>query len=145
MKKRNVSMTMLRSKDLSATKPRIQVLDILVKNNSPMSIDDIVKETKGKIAISSAYRVIADLMDVNIVNTFQSPDSKLLVELAQDDSSHHHHLYCTSCKKATDIELDASLEENINQLINKISKSNNITITDHSFELYGECDSKNHK
>ena len=54
-------------------------------------------------------------------------------------------MYCTSCKKATDIELDASLEENINQLINKISKSNNITITDHSFELYGECDSKNHK
>tara|TARA_Y100001970_G_scaffold255414_1_gene332095 strand:+ start:569 stop:1012 length:444 start_codon:yes stop_codon:yes gene_type:complete len=144
MKKKNKSKAILKLKELSATKPRMQVLDILLKNNSPMSIDEIIKETKNDIAISSAYRVIADLMDVNIVNTFQSPDNKLLVELAQDGTSHHHHLYCASCKKATDIELDTNLEENINQLINKISKKNNITITDHSFELYGTCDSAAH-
>ena len=140
MKKKISTKSILRTNNLSATKPRIQVLDVLFKHNAPMSIDEIITETKGNVAVSSAYRVIADLMDVDIVNTFQSPENKLLVELKSNDSSHHHHLYCSSCKKATDIELDASLEANIKQLIDKISKKNNITITDHSFELYGTCD-----
>ena len=140
MKKNKSTKSILRIKNLSATKPRIQVLDVLFKHNAPMSIDEIITETKGSVAVSSAYRVIADLMDVDIVNTFQSPENKLLVELKSNDASHHHHLYCSSCKKATDIELDASLEANIKQLIDKISKKNNITITDHSFELYGTCD-----
>ena len=145
MKKKISAQSILRLNNLSATKPRMQVLDVLHKHNSPMSVDDIISETKDNIAVSSAYRVIADLMDVNLVNTFQSPDNTLLVELSQDDAIHHHHLYCASCKKATDIELDATLEANIKQLIDKISKKNNITITDHSFELYGTCDSAVHQ
>ena len=125
----------------------VPILIYTTKQDLPdaMSVDDIISETKDNIAVSSAYRVIADLMDVSLVNTFQSPDNTLLVELSQDDAVHHHHLYCASCKKATDIELDANLEENIKQLIDKISKKNNITITDHSFELYGTCDSAVHQ
>ena len=145
MKKKKSTENILRLNNLSATKPRIQILDVLFEHNTPMSIDEIITETKGSVAVSSAYRVIADLMDVDIVNTFQSPENKLLVELKSNDSSHHHHLYCLACKKATDIELDAGLESNIKQLIDKISKKNNITITDHSFELYGTCDHEHDK
>ena len=91
MKKKISAQSILRLNNLSATKPRMQVLDVLHKHNSPMSVDDIISETKDNIAVSSAYRVIADLMDVNLVNTFQSPDNTLLVDLSQDDAIHHLH------------------------------------------------------
>jgi Fe2+ or Zn2+ uptake regulation protein len=144
MKNNNIN-NLLKSNGFSVTKPRVQIIKILQNSNSPIGIDAIINKTDGKIAISSAYRIIADLLDADLINAFQSPENKLLVELIQNNTKHHHHLYCQSCKKVLDIDIDEKLEKNIDSLIRKISKQNNIEITNHSFELFGKCNDKSHE
>ena len=141
----NTIEQILKTNGLSVTQPRVQIIKILQDSSSPIGIDAIINKTNGKMAISSAYRIIADLLDADLINTFQSPDNKLLVELVENNKIHHHHLYCQSCKKVLDIEIDEVLEKNIESLIQKISKQNNIKIVDHSFELFGTCSDKNHE
>ena len=130
---------LLKRNGLFVTNPRLQVLNVLSQENGPISIEDIASRSENGLALSTLYRVVADLLDVNLVKTFSAPDQKLMVELSDDQNEHHHHLYCESCEKVFDIDLDDELEVMINNLINKISETHGIEITEHSFEMYGQC------
>tara|TARA_Y100000590_G_C15733339_1_gene1017816 strand:- start:3725 stop:4162 length:438 start_codon:yes stop_codon:yes gene_type:complete len=134
------SLTLLLKRNgLFVTNPRLQVLDILSEENGPISIENIVSRSENGLALSTLYRVVADLLDVKLVKTFSAPDQKLMVELSDDQDEHHHHLYCESCEKVFDIDLDNELEVMITSLIEKIGETHGIEITDHSFEMYGQC------
>ena len=130
---------LLKRNGLFVTNPRLQVLDILSEENGPISIENIVSRSENGLALSTLYRVVADLLDVKLVKTFSAPDQKLMVELSDDQDEHHHHLYCESCEKVFDIDLDNELEVMITSLIEKIGETHGIEITDHSFEMYGQC------
>ena len=130
---------LLKRNGLFVTNPRLQVLNVLSQENGPISIENIASRSENGLALSTLYRVVADLLDVNLVKTFSAPDQKLMVELSDDQNEHHHHLYCESCEKVFDIDLDDELEVMINNLINKISETHGIEITEHSFEMYGQC------
>ena len=131
---------LLKLKGLFVTNARLQVLHVLTKAGEPLTIENIAKRSKEDLPVSTLYRVIADLLDVNLVNTFSSPDQKLMVELSEDmNEHHHHHLYCESCGKVLDIDLDLEMEKMIDNLIIKIEKTQGIEIKKHSFEMYGRC------
>ena len=88
------SLTLLLKRNgLFVTNPRLQVLDILSEENGPISIENIVSRSENGLALSTLYRVVADLLDVKLVKTFSAPDQKLMVELSDDQDEHHHHLY----------------------------------------------------
>jgi len=131
----------LKKSGLSNTNPRLEVLKILNNVDGPLSIENIIQNSKKRIAISTLYRVIADLLDAKLIKTFSSPDQKLLIEMTENENTnkHHHHLYCKSCEKVFDINLDNSIETMIEKLVNKISQTHQIEINEHSFEMYGSC------
>ena len=112
---------------------------ILSEIKQPIAIEDIAEISKNSLAVSTIYRVIADLLDSKIVKTFNSPDQKLLVELSLDESNHHHHLFCESCNIMLDIDFQSDLEKMIDNVISKIEDNFQINITGHSFEIYGDC------
>jgi len=137
---------LLKTSGLSVTNPRTQIIQILADINQPIAIEDIANFSKHVLAVSTIYRVIADLLDSNIVKTFTSPDQKLLVELSTTKTSHHHHLYCESCEKVFDIDLDSDMEIMIETFIAGLKARHNIQISDHSFEIYGSCNNEgNHE
>ena len=136
--------SLLKNSGLSITNPRIQILQILADINQPIAIEDIAEISKNSLAVSTIYRVIADLLDSKIVKTFNSPDQKLLVELTTTKTSHHHHLYCESCEKVFDIDLDSDMEIMIEKFIIDLKKRHDIQINDHSFEIYGACNNTGH-
>jgi Fur family ferric uptake transcriptional regulator len=136
--------SLLKKSGLSITNPRTQILKILADINQPVSIEDIAEISKNSIAVSTIYRVIADLLDSKIVKTFNSPDQKVLVELSTTNTSHHHHLYCESCEQAFDIDLDSDMEIMIEKFIDSLKRTHNINVSDHSFEIYGTCNNKGH-
>lgn len=145
MSKEDLSQ-LLRRNGLFVTNPRLQVLKVLTEGDGPLSIDNIVQISEKDLALSTLYRVVADLLDAKLVKTFSSPDQKLMVELSDELNRHHHHLYCESCEKMFDIDLDSDLEVMIDHLVNKIGKTYGIEISEHSFEMYGRCHThgKNH-
>jgi Fe2+ or Zn2+ uptake regulation protein len=134
----------IKKSGLSNTNPRLEVLKILNNVNGPLSIENIIRNSKKRIAISTLYRVIADLLDAKLIKTFSSPDQKLLIEMTENENTneHHHHLYCKSCEKVFDINLDNKVEAIIEKLVNQISQTHQIEINEHSFEMYGSCNNE---
>lgn len=138
MKKEELT-SILKRHGLFVTNSRLQVLSVLTEHEGPLSIENITQRASRELAMSTLYRVVADLLDAKLVRTFSSPDHKLMVELSDEPNEHHHHLYCESCQRVLDIDLDPELEKMISGVITKIEETHSIEITEHSFEIYGRC------
>ena len=137
---RNQSRDMLSSKKATVTTPRLVVLDLLLKENRPLTIDQVLKLSKGKLAQSTLYRVIGDLSDFGLITEFTTPENTMVIELNSDEGNHHHHIFCKDCGSITDIELNPELEAALESEVGKIEKYRSISIDSHSLELYGTCD-----
>ena len=137
---RNQSRDMLSSKKATVTNPRFVVLDLLLKENRPLTIDQVLKLSKGKLAQSTLYRVIGDLSDFGLITEFTTPENTMVIELNSDEGNHHHHIFCKDCGSITDIELNPELESALESEVAKIEKYRSISIDSHSLELYGTCD-----
>ena len=131
---------MLSSKKATVTNPRLVVLDLLLKENRPLTIDQVLKLSKGKLAQSTLYRVIGDLSDFGLITEFTTPENTMVIELNSDEGNHHHHIFCKDCGSITDIELKPELESALESEVAKIEKYRSISIDSHSLELYGTCD-----
>ena len=67
MSLKNQSRDLLKSKDASITNPRLIVLGILLKQAGPLTIDKLLKLSRGKLAQSTLYRVINDLQRFGLI------------------------------------------------------------------------------
>ena len=122
------------------TNPRLVVLDLLIKEARPLTIDQVLKLSKGKLAQSTLYRVINDLTAFDLITEFTTPENTMVIELNSEDNNHHHHIFCKKCGSITDIELNDNLEAALEKEVSKIEKYRSIAIDSHSLELYGTCD-----
>ena len=118
----------LKKAGLKITLPRIKILTILQEpNNQHISAEDVYKillEQHEEIGLATVYRVL---------NHFEG--GKSVFELAH--KKHHDHLVCLKCGKVVEFEDDV-----IEQRQSDIAKFHNITLTNHSLYLYGECEDK---
>ena len=135
---RTQSKTLLTSKNASITNPRLVILELLLKENRPLTIDQLLKLLRSKIAQSTLYRVINDLINFGLISEFTTPENTMVVELNAVDR-HHHHIFCQVCGSITDIELSSDLEANLSEEVRKIEGEFSISISDHSLELFGIC------
>jgi len=138
---RKQSRTLLSSKNASITNPRLIVLELLLKEGRPLTVDQVLKLTNGKIAQSTLYRVINDLRNFGLVTEFTTPENTIVVELKADESDHHHHIFCGKCGSITDIELNPQLEQQLDNEVQRIEGQYSFSINSHSLELFGICNS----
>ena len=137
---RNQSRDLSSSKNATMTNPRLVVLDLLLIENRPLTIDQVLTLSKGKLVQSTLYRVINDLRDFGLITEFTTPENTMVIELNSEDSNHHHHIFCKECGSITDIELNSDLESALEKEVAKIEKYRSISIDSHSLELFGTCD-----
>ena len=137
--RKEVSKTLLASKNISITKPRLILLEILLGQNRPLTVEQVVKLSKGRIALSSLYRVINDLRELNVIAEFQTPDNIKVIELIGHDDRHHHHIFCGSCGSVTDFEINDQLETDLEKEIQKIEDKYTLSVISHSLELLSLC------
>ena len=133
------SKQILSEHSVSITNPRILVLEELLEIKSPITVDDLQKKLKNKVAKSTLYRVLNDLKTINVLNEFTSPDNTVVVELVLEGDQHHHHLFCSDCGEIIDVELSMSFESLLNKEIKRIEKKFNFIIEDHRVEMFGQC------
>ena len=133
------SKQILSEHSVSITNPRILVLEELLEIKSPITVDDLQKKLKNKVAKSTLYRVLNDLKAINILKEFTSPDNTVVVELVLEGDQHHHHLFCSDCGEIIDVELSTNFESLLDKEIKKIEKKFNFIIEDHRVEMFGQC------
>jgi Fur family transcriptional regulator, ferric uptake regulator len=82
---------------------------------------------------ATAYRELGVLQKEGILRPVTFDDGIQRFELHGDD--HHHHLLCEKCGTVEDVHMDNDLDD----LEQKISKEKKFMILRHSLEFYGLC------
>ena len=132
------SKQILSDHKVSITNPRILVIEALLENNNPLTVDELQIKLKDKVAKSTLYRVLNDLKKINILNEFTNPENATVVELLLEDGS-HHHLFCSDCGEIIDIQMGDEFEKTLSKEIKRIEKKFNFSVEDHRLELFGKC------
>ena len=133
------SKKILSDNNVSITNPRILVLETLLDNKSPITVDELLTKLENQVAKSTLYRVLSDLKKINILQEFTNLENQSVVELLLDTDSHHHHLFCSDCGEIIDVEMANEFEEKLSKEIKRIEKKFNFIIEDHRLELFGKC------
>ena len=133
------SKKILSDNNVSITNPRILVLEALLDNKSPITVDELLTKLENQVAKSTLYRVLSDLKKINILQEFTNLENQSVVELLLDTDSHHHHLFCSDCGEIIDVEMANEFEEKLSKEIVRIEKKFNFIIEDHRLELFGKC------
>ena len=110
-------LKLLNDHNIPITRPRVVLLEILLQNKGPLKVEDVIKLSEGKLALSSLYRIINMLRNLNLISEFQTPDNTKVIELSNIKNEHHHHIFCKSCGSVEDFELNATLEKNLEKEI----------------------------
>lgn len=114
-----------------ATKPRLLVLNVLLKYKLPISADLIVKQTKlNKVSV---YRIIDFLVKKSLVKVIELRQAKALFAL--NEPCAYHYIICLKCKKIEKIHI--CLFKEIEAKV--LDLSNFKLIKDHSMEFFGLC------
>ena len=133
------SKKILSDNNVSITNPRILVLEALLDNKSPITVDELLTKLENQVVKSTLYRVLSDLKKINILQEFTNLENQSVVELLLDTDSHHHHLFCSDCGEIIDVEMANEFEEKLSKEIKRIEKKFNFIIEDHRLELFGKC------
>ena len=117
------SKKILSDNNVSITNPRILVLEALLDNKSPITVDELLTKLENQFAKSTLYRVLSDLKKINILQEFTNLENQSVVELLLDTDSHHHHLFCSDCGEIIDVEMANEFEEKLSKEIKRIEKN----------------------
>ncbi len=112
------------------------ILDLLVKNDKPLSVFDLQKMLKKKnlfVNKTTVYREINLLKEEDLILEIQLRENKKRYELSS--KKHHHHIVCINCNKIEDVILDKDLD----QQEKIITKDKKFKIINHSLEFFGVC------
>ena len=133
------SKKILSDNNVSITNPRILVLEALLDNKSPITVDELLTKLENQVAKSTLYRVLSDLKKINILQEFTNLEHLSVVDLLLDTDSHHHPLFCSDWGVIIDVEMANEFEEKLSKEIKRIEKKFNFIIEDHRLELFGKC------
>ena len=127
----------LRGKDRRITKPREEILELLGKEEHPVTAKTIHEKLSKSCDLVTVYRSLKMLESMNLVKRVDFCDKSARYELiCPDDHVHHHHLSCKECRTVVEIEecFDSKLES-------RIAKKHGFKHVTHQLEFFGLCSS----
>ncbi len=98
------AVEVLRVGGFRATTSRAQLLLLLEKAGTPLSIQEIAETWKGKAPdITTLYRSLTDLSSAGIVRRIDLNTGTAHFEYTPS-RPHHHHIICNDCGKVEELE-----------------------------------------
>lgn len=134
MKKSNHLAEQLKSHSLKATKPRLELLAVLVEADRPLTIKELATKLPRRSDTVTIYRNLETFIDRGLARKVDFQKTSAYFELV--DHHDHHHLVCTKCDTVRDFTGCPS-ETMSAKILGQITDF--ATITSHSFEFFGLC------
>lgn len=133
MKGKTIVREVLRAAGLRATRQRVALLEVLIANNVPNSVEDLVHQSKDQMDLATAYRGVQEFERAGIARSMVRKGGSTLYEVAD---THHHHVVCRACGLIEDV--DVCLPKSLNmKLLATATKF--VRIDDHAIEFFGLC------
>lgn len=119
----------LKKSGLKNTNPTTAVYNILQKNHTPLSAQQIWQKLGKKNNLVSIYRILEKLSQKDIIQTDSLQDKKgRLEKIYYLATRHHHHFVCQKCQKSFCLPCPL-----------KIKLPKNFKITKHQLLISGLC------
>lgn len=121
------------------TPVRRQIVDALAQAERPLTVESL-REVRPSVPVSSAYRNLAVLERVGVVERVHTADDHARFELTEAlTDHHHHHLECTSCGGVEDFTVPAGLERSLAEGLAEVARSRGFRADGHRLDLVGVC------
>lgn len=110
------------------------ILDLIKKNNKQYSAEELynILSKNMDINLSTIYRALNDYTNKGILKKVVRQNKIAYYEL--NDKKNEYYLICDKCQKTYELN-----DDNMKQIIEKISDKSDFDILDYSFELHGIC------
>jgi Fur family ferric uptake transcriptional regulator len=123
----------LRQRDRRITGPRQLILDLLRREEHPLTAREIHEQLECDLA--TVYRSLRLLEEMTMVKRFDFGDGTARFELlGQNDDGHHHHLVCREC--STVVEIGECFSGNLES---RIARKHGFASVSHRLEFFGLC------
>ncbi|NBV77363.1 transcriptional repressor [bacterium] len=132
--KESIEHKALRERGLRITQPRIVVYRALADVKAPLTAQEIVHSAR-LVDQATVYRTLELFVEAGIARKVNLQSGLVRYELNSDD---HHHLTCTRCERVEDFRGCHVEKISSHALAHSRFFS---TITSHSLELFGLCNS----
>ena len=131
----NGILVQLKTKGYKLTPVRKSIIEVLLKNSSPLPINDLISQLKSKKLSpnkTTFYREISFLKDLRIAQEVEFGDGKKRYEISK---SHHHHIVCIKCGTIKDVQTEKDLLIKEQEILKKMG----FKPISHSLEFFGLC------
>jgi len=123
----------LKSAGLRITKPRIAIIEALIRRNRPVSIEQLHQDLADDACdLVTVYRCLAVFEQLGLVRRCFFHNGTSLYEIGIDDAQ-HYHIVCRECGKVERIE--ASVGESITLALQERGYAK----VTHMLEFFGIC------
>lgn len=132
----------LKNKGLLHSKQREQVLDIFLKTERHVTIDElcyVVRKKNPKIGLATVYRAMKVICDAGLAGKADLGDGVRRFE-HKYQHQHHHHLVCLKCGRATEV-----VSTEIEKLQQRLARKHGFTPVKDTMEIFGICRRCRHK
>lgn len=125
----------IRKAKLRVTEPRIAILEALLENHGPFTVEEIHQRIpKKKCDLATIYRSLGSLENKGLIHRCEFGDGTARYELsARENRIHHHHVICRICKRIEVLD-DCELQE-----LDHFAKKRGFSSVSHSLEFFGIC------
>jgi Fur family ferric uptake transcriptional regulator len=127
----------MRKSKLKMTEPRKAILEILLADHGPFTVDEIHSQIpRRNCDLVTIYRFLSGLEEVGLLRRCDFGDGAVRYEIAeQQGSHHHHHVICKKCRTVKVLE-DCELDQ-----LDKFPSNLGFSEVSHSLEFFGICPS----
>ena len=126
---------MLQASGYRQTEARNTIVDVILESQralEPLEIFEIGRKRQSGLGLVTVYRTLERLEALGLVQRVHQPGGCNMYLRAA--VGHEHLLICTSCGKAEFFNGD-----DLTPLMDKVAKRSGYCITEHWFQLFGQC------
>jgi len=131
----NTWLTQLQENGYRLTEARRAVVDIIQKSTralTPVEVFDMARKKYSALGLVSVYRTLEKLEELHLIQRVHQPQG--CQAFIAESGEHEHLLLCQKCGRVTFFEGD-----DLDALINSISKKTGYQIREHWLQLFGLC------
>ncbi|MCP1386837.1 transcriptional repressor [Corynebacterium sp. TA-R-1] len=111
----------------------VETLRDIDKFASAKVIHRALEDRGEKVGLTTVYRTLQSLSDIDAVDVLQTPDGETLYRYCLTDH-HHHHLVCTKCGRSEEVEGGP-----IEKWAELVAARYGYELVAHDAEVYGIC------
>lgn len=127
----------IESKGLNKSRPREQILEIIVDQLEHFTVPELVKavqKSHPELGAATIYRSIPVLVEAGILLESLSDSSRMAI-YEVNSGEHHDHIVCTDCHQIFEFH-----DERIEKAQNELTKKLAFQVLSHRHVIYARCD-----